>query len=145
MNSTAEVYMELVGEGSARLALLACSAALRLDDNVAREAIQLVAQSNGSTDKTLRRIKRLGCVWKQWDGSWYIAEDVRSSFLERLYEEVPEATIVELRERLATHASRRTHALPDGVRLFGISETIVSSNVRVVRSLCRRFTGPSWI
>jgi tetratricopeptide (TPR) repeat protein len=112
-SSTAQGYLEHFGDDrEARLALLACSAALRLDDDTAHAAIELVAQSNGSTDGLLRRVKGLGCVWREWDGSWYVAEDVRPHLLDRLHDEVPEATLSSLRERLAADADARASLLP---------------------------------
>lgn len=102
----AEEYIQLLAEDKkAQLALLACSAAYRLNDDIAREAIELVAQSNGSTEKLLRRIKRLGCVLKQDDEFWCVAEDVRPHLAGRLYQQVEEpAALSRLRERLAEHA-----------------------------------------
>jgi tetratricopeptide (TPR) repeat protein len=115
-DSVAQQYINLLeGDETAKLALLACSAALRLDDEIGLQVIELVAQTNGFTPELLRRIKRLGCVWKKWDGSWYIAEDVRSYLVERLNEEVPESVQSKLRELLAGHAHRRISLFsPDG-------------------------------
>jgi|GEM_PF-6492251 len=112
----AERYIDLLGGGDqARRALLACSAALRLDDEVARQAISLVAQSNGSTDRLLEEIKSLACVWRQWDGTWYLAEEVRSYLADRLEAEVAAPIRTHLRELLAENADRRAQALsPDG-------------------------------
>src|SRR5581483_2235952 len=114
--SVAQQYIDLLeGNESAVLALLACSAALRLDDEMARQVIELVAQSNGSTPKLLHQIKGLGCVWKQWDGSWYIAEDVRSHLVEHLNERLSEPVRLHLRSLLAAHARRRGNLFsPDG-------------------------------
>jgi tetratricopeptide (TPR) repeat protein len=112
-SSTAQQYIEVFGDDvQARLALLACSAALRLDDEAAHAAIELVAQSNGSTKDLLRRVKNLGCVWREWDGSWYVAEDVRPYLLDRLHEDVPEATVVRLRARIAANADAHAERLP---------------------------------
>src|ERR1044071_8686600 len=104
----AEEYIQLLtGDEKAQLALLACSAAFHLDDEIAREAIQLVAKSNGSTDRLLSRIKRLGCVWRQGD-EWCVAEDVRYSFVNRLYDFVKEpAVLSQLHERLAAYADEQ--------------------------------------
>ena len=107
--------MSLLGDDNARKALLACSAALNLNDDVARRAIALVAQSNGSTDTLLDRIKGLSCVWKQWDGTWYVAEDVRASLVDRLGAEVPSDVRNGLHELLADAADQRLLELvPDG-------------------------------
>jgi tetratricopeptide (TPR) repeat protein len=112
-SSTAQDYFELIGdEPRAKLALLACSAALRLDDETAHVAIELVAQSNGSSESLLQRVKNLGCVWKDWDGSWYVTEDVRPHLLDRLEKEVSETTLIGLRERLASSADLRAQRMP---------------------------------
>lgn len=115
-NLTAQNYIKLFADNEkAKLSFLACAAALRLDDEVARNIIQLVAQSNGSTDELLLSVKSLGCVWKQWDGSWYIAEDVRPYLLDRFYSDVPNETCQRLREYLASQAELRAEELsPDG-------------------------------
>lgn len=112
--STADKYLELFAENTqAKLALLACSAALRLDDGIARQVIEIVAQSNGSTGKLLHLVKNLGCVWKQWDDSWFIAEEVRRDLQERLYEIVKDQEILtRLREHLARHADQRAESFP---------------------------------
>jgi hypothetical protein len=112
----AESYLEVLGGGAmARNALLACAAALRLDDEVARQAIALAAGSNGSTDALLRRIKDLGCVARRWDGTWYVADDVRPYLVDRFEREVPAAERVRLRDLLAEHADARMGTLaPDG-------------------------------
>ncbi len=104
---TAKAYLQLLEDEKAKLALMACSVALRLDDETARKSIDLVAQSNGSTNKLLYQIKNLGCVWKQWDGSWSIAEDVRFYLLQRLRMELPDKVQKELREYLATNSEQR--------------------------------------
>jgi len=113
---TAERYIDLLGGGAqARRALLACSAALRLDDEIAREAISLVGQSNGSTGRLLEEIKSLACVWRQWDGTWYLEEEVRSYLADQLEAEVDQPIRTRLRELLADHAGRRAQAFsPDG-------------------------------
>jgi tetratricopeptide (TPR) repeat protein len=112
----AERYLDLLGHDEApRKAFLACSAALRLDDDSARDAIALVAQSNGSTEALLGRIKGLGCVWKRWDGSWYLTDEVRTYLADRLSIEVPLEVRHRLRGVLAEHAERRLGAMaPDG-------------------------------
>ena len=111
-SSAAQEYIRLLAHHeNAELALLACSAALRLDDEVASQIIHLVAQSNGSTRKLLRRIKSLGCVWRHWDGTWNIAEDIRLGLAEDL-DELPEATTTELRKCLSAHAANLVENLP---------------------------------
>ncbi len=95
-------YIELLsGDEKAKLALFACSAALSLNDQVAREVIGIVTKSNGSTESLLRRIKSLGCVWKQWDGTWYIGENIRPHLFEYLSKDVPAETHILLRRRLS--------------------------------------------
>lgn len=112
MNLTALEYIKvLASDKKALLALLTCSAALRLDDEVAKGAIELVVKSNGSTIELLRCVKTLGCVWKQWDRSWYIAEDVRRDFVDELYKEVPLYTLSQLREYFIEQAKQRTKNL----------------------------------
>src|SRR5215218_738455 len=107
-SSTAVQYLELFqGDRPGMLALLACSVALQLDDETACEAVELVANTNGSTRTLVRRVKRLGCVWKDWNGHWHVSDDVRRDLLDRLYQELPETTIVKLRERLAQKAELR--------------------------------------
>ena len=78
MSGTAERYLKrLEADPQARLALLACSAALQIDDDTAGEAVELVAKTNGATRALVTRVKKLGCVWKEWNGYWHVAEDVR--------------------------------------------------------------------
>jgi tetratricopeptide (TPR) repeat protein len=112
----AERYLDLfVGDDMSRKALLACAAAHRWDDESAREAIALVAESNGSTEALLRRIKSLGCVWQQWDGTWYLTEEVRTFLAGRLDAEVAEPVRRRLREALSAHTKERLASLsPDG-------------------------------
>ena len=104
MKNIAEEYIELFqGDREARKGFLACAAALRLDDKIARKAIEVVAETNGTTQAILRQIKGLGCVWRQWDGIWYYAEDVRSYLLSLLEKEVPAEKCVQLRNLLASY------------------------------------------
>ncbi|MDT5123750.1 MAG: MalT-like region [Acidobacteriota bacterium] len=112
--STADKYLELFTENvQVQKALLACSAALRLDDEIAQQAIEIVAQSNGSTNKLLQMVKNLGCVWQQWDGSWFIAEEIRRGLQQRLYEFIEDqGVLTELRESLARYADQRAVRLP---------------------------------
>lgn len=112
-DSATQEYLELFGgDRQTWLALLACSAALRLDDETAHAAVELIAQSNGSTSGLVWRVKNLGCVWKEWNGLWHVTDDVRPYLLDRLHEEVPEATLSSLRERLAASAEARAELLP---------------------------------
>src|SRR5215213_424427 len=107
-SSIAERYLELFqNDQPIRLALLACSAALQLDDETACEAVDLVARTNDSSYTLMRRVKKLGCVWKEWDGFWYVAEDVRRGLLDWIYRELPEPTIVKLRQLFANAATSR--------------------------------------
>jgi RNA polymerase sigma-70 factor, ECF subfamily len=106
--SIAEHYAELFKDDQpGLLALLACSAALQLDDETACEVVKLVANTNGSTRSLVWRIKKLGCVWKEWNGLWRLTEDVRRQFHERLHKELAEAKIVQLREHLIQKAASR--------------------------------------
>ena len=112
MSTTAQRYLKrLEADPQARLALLACSAALRIDDATASEAIDLIARTNGSTQELVTRVKKLGCVWKEWNGSWHIAEDVRGELAAQLHRELSETTVVQLRELLARKADSRAAQL----------------------------------
>jgi len=123
-NAIAERYTELFNnDRQAVRALLACSAALQLDDETACEAVELVAQSNGSSRALMRRVKKLGCVWKEWNGMWHVSEDVRSGLFE-LLEELPEDTIRELRGHLAQKADARAAALIDATDQFGAHQKL---------------------
>ena len=114
--STGKAYLEQFADDPvAQRALLACAAALRLDDESASEAIEIVAQADGRTRELLHEVKNLGCVWRQWDGSWYFAEDVRKELVDELYHRVPQEQISKLRSRLADKADQRAATmLPDG-------------------------------
>jgi RNA polymerase sigma-70 factor (ECF subfamily) len=107
-SSIAEQYTErFKDDRPALLALLACSAALQLDDETACEVVKLVANSNGSTRSLVWRVKKLRCVWKEWNGFWHVTEDVRRKLQERLQDELHQSTIIELRELLARKADSR--------------------------------------
>lgn len=114
--SPAKEYVQLLaGNEQATTALLACSVALRLDDSIAREIINIAAHSNGSTDNLLLLVKSLDCVWKQWDKTWCIVPDVRSALSEQLYDVVPDDVQLKLRDRLATYAEQKSETFsPDG-------------------------------
>lgn len=90
-----------------RSALLVCASALCLDDDIAAQAIHLVVGTNGSTTDVLQRLKRLGCVHEQWDGSWYLAHDVRADLVKHLDAEVPEDKVRALRELVAQYADSK--------------------------------------
>ncbi|MCP4106627.1 MAG: hypothetical protein GY749_14005 [Desulfobacteraceae bacterium] len=105
MKHIAEKYIDLLGgDMKSRMAFIACAASLRLDDEIAGKSVELVAKTNGTTQEILQQIKKLGCVWSQWDGTWYLAEDVRSYLLDKLEEEVPDNIRLQLRNLLASHA-----------------------------------------
>lgn len=107
-NSIAERYLKLFEEDQQiRRALLACSAALQLDDETACKAVDLVAQTNGSSYMLVRRVKKLGCVWKEWNEYWHITEDVRRGLFGWLYRDLSELKIIELRELFAQAAASR--------------------------------------
>jgi len=115
---TADGFLGLLADEGARKALLACSAALSLDDDVARRAIALVAGSNGSADALLDRVKSLSCVWREWDGTWYVAEDVRAPLVDRLSGQIPAGMIDRLHELLAEAADRRLVGISPNGQLF---------------------------
>jgi len=111
--STGKTYLEQFADDPvAQRALLACAAALRLDDESASAAIEIVAQANGRTRELLHTVKNLGCVWRQWDGSWYLAEDVRKELVGDLHRSVPTEQVSKLRSQLADKADQRAAAMP---------------------------------
>ena len=111
--STGKTYLEQFADDPvAQRALLACAAALRLDDESASAAIAAVAQANGRTRELLHTVKDLGCVWRQWDGSWYLAEDVRKELVGELHQRVPSEQVNKLRSQLADKADQRAAAMP---------------------------------
>ena len=111
--STGKTYLEQFADDPvAQRALLACAAALRLDDESASAAIEVVAQANGRTRELLHTVKDLGCVWRQWDGSWYLAEDVRKELVGELHQRVPSEQVNKLRSQLADKADQRAAAMP---------------------------------
>jgi tetratricopeptide (TPR) repeat protein len=112
----AELYLRFLGgDEQVRRALLACSAALQWDDEAARAAVALVAESNGSTARLVEEIKGLACVWRRWDGSWYLADEVRTYLHDRLEAEIDAPTRKRLYEVLAAHGDRRLGEIsPDG-------------------------------
>ncbi|NTU49744.1 MAG: tetratricopeptide repeat protein [Desulfobulbaceae bacterium] len=109
---TGKIYLEqLADDPVAQRALLACAAALRLDDESACEAIEIVAQANGRTRELLHTVKNLGCIWRQWDGSWYLSENVRKELLFELYQCVPTDQISKLRNQFADKADQKAAAM----------------------------------
>jgi tetratricopeptide (TPR) repeat protein len=112
----AEQYLVLLADDlPMRFSLLACSAGLSLDDNIALQVITSVLPAEKVTPELLWRLKRLSCVWKKWDGSWRLAEDVRVALSDRLDQELPSDRVVELRNRLASHAESKANGFsPDG-------------------------------
>jgi tetratricopeptide (TPR) repeat protein len=87
---------------------------LQLDDETANSAVDVVTEGPGSVERLVRRVKNLGCVWKEGNGSWHITEDVRPHLVDRLYKELPETTIISVRERLAESAEARANrSIPD--------------------------------
>lgn len=110
--TNAERYIEIFKDDKqGLLALAACSAALQLDDETACHAIELIAQSNGSTVGLMRRVKDLACVWTDWNGLWNVSEGVRRCLFDWLYREVPTPTITQLRECLAQKAAARAEGI----------------------------------
>lgn len=114
--STGKTYLkQFADDPVAQRALLACSAALRLDDESASAAIEVIAQANGRILELLHTIKNLGCVWRQWDGSWYLAQDVRKELVSELHKRIPPEQVSKLRSQLADRAGQRAEAMsPDG-------------------------------
>lgn len=111
--STGKTYLDQFADDLvAQRALLACAAALRLDDELAGAAIEIVAQANGRTRELLHTVKNLGCVWRQWDGSWYLAEDVRKELVGELHRRIPTEQVSKLRSQLADRADERAAAMP---------------------------------
>lgn len=101
-------YIDLLGgDRTAELVLLACAASLRLDDEKAAVAINLVAATNGTTRDFVRRVKNLGCVSRQWDGTWYLLEDVRVPLVARFEAQIPEDIRARVRQELAAASDRR--------------------------------------
>jgi tetratricopeptide (TPR) repeat protein len=111
MNAGRTYLERFADDPVAQRALLACAAALRLDDELATEVIEVVVHANGRTRELLHEVKRLGCVWKQWDGSWYFAEEVRKALMDELDQRVPEEESSRLRSHLADRAARRAAGL----------------------------------
>jgi len=112
----ADQYLQLFTNDEAmRSSLLACSAGLSLDDEVASEAIEVVLPQSAQTQDILARIKRLGCVVRNWDGSWRISEDVRVGLADLLSRQFPADRLTEIRIRLASKAEHKATSLsPDG-------------------------------
>lgn len=111
--STGKIYLEQFADDPvAQRALLACAAALRLDDESASAAIEIVAQANGRTRELLHTVKNLGCVWRQWDGSWYLAEEVRKELVGELHRSVSTEQVSKLRSQLADRADQRAAVMP---------------------------------
>lgn len=109
---TGSIYLEQFADDPvAQRALLACAAALRLDDESACEAIEIVAQANGRTRELLHTVKNLGCVWRQWDGSWYLSENVRKELVVELHQRVPTDQISKLRIQFADKADQKAAAM----------------------------------
>jgi tetratricopeptide (TPR) repeat protein len=115
-HNTADQYLQLfAGDEAMRASLLACSAGLSLDDGVASEAIEVVLPQPAQTQELLARIKRLGCVSHNWDGSWRISEDVRVGLADLLSRQFPADRLMAIRTRLASKAEHMASSLsPDG-------------------------------
>jgi len=116
LNAITREYAELLDSDELAIhGLIYCSAALRLDDNMAKEALSLVTDDAELCTCLLRRIKSLDCVWKTWDGSWYITEEVRINLVEQLQEQYPQAVQHQLRDLIAKYAENKTLGYsPDG-------------------------------
>jgi tetratricopeptide (TPR) repeat protein len=102
----------LADDEALRGALLACAASLRLDDEVAMHAIRFMPHNEMASPDLLRRLKRLGCVSHQWDGTWRLADEVRRSLAKRLDEAMPPERVQELRAQLADLAAKKAGSYP---------------------------------
>ena len=85
-------------------ALIACSPAHALDDLAAEQLISMALGEDAPAARLARKVARLSCVSTQGDGSWRIGEDVRLHLLKLLRDQAPEATVILMREYLATRA-----------------------------------------
>ena len=115
-HKSADQYLRLFADDEVmRASLLACSAGLSLDDDVASDAIEVVLPQSAQTQDILARIKRLGCVSHNWDGSWRISEDVRVGLADLLSRQFSADRLIAIRTRLASDAEDRARSLsPDG-------------------------------
>lgn len=117
--ATAEEFLGLLPRNLG-LALVACSPALRLEDELALRLIDRVASAAHTPPWTpslalLRGVKRLNCIRHQWDGSWAVAADVRPALVAHLEGKLNRQHVAELRMIAAQHAEERLpHFLPDG-------------------------------
>ena len=107
MGDAAKTYLDLLPDEQLEEALLTCSAALVLTDDVARDAIKTVVCSNGMADTLMRRVKNLECIKERWDGSWYVADNFRRDMQALLSDRLDSSTHRKLREILARHADKR--------------------------------------
>lgn len=85
-------------------ALIACSAAHDLDDLAAEQLIAMALRDEARAAHLVRKVACLSCISRQGDGSWRIGEDVRLHLLTLLRGRAPEATVIRMREYLATRA-----------------------------------------
>jgi tetratricopeptide (TPR) repeat protein len=105
---TASSYLETLSDNpSGQRALLACATALRLDDEAAMQAIAVVSGDEDQSRELIYLVKNLSCVWQQWDGTWYLAEDVRRGLIPEVYARFSESQISRLRNALARSAEAK--------------------------------------
>src|ERR1035437_2658735 len=110
---TGNGYLDLLADDPvAQRALMACAAALRLDDESASDAIEIVPEANGRKPELLHEVQKLGGVGTQWDGAWYLSEKVRKELVIELHRQVPNEVISKLRGRLADRADERAADMP---------------------------------
>lgn len=87
------------------LAWFVIAAALQLDDEIAREIIPLAVPVE-SLNGIIYNVKKMPGIWKQWDGLWYVADDVRGELVRRLNRQASAETVCEIRRRIALHNDR---------------------------------------
>ena len=85
-------------------ALIACSPAHDLDNLAAEQLISMALEGDAGAARLARKVAGLSCVSRQGDGSWRIGEDVRLHLLRLLRDQSSEATVIRMREYLATRA-----------------------------------------
>jgi acyl carrier protein len=134
--SVSDQYLSLLSDNFGRKALLACSAALSLSDETARQAIAIATGVDDTNDLLLSDIKSLGCVQEQWDGSWYIVETVRLELVRRLHE-LPPLIEQRLHQLLALEAERRYQAADPNTQLGRFMARSARLEVAFQRSFVR--------
>jgi tetratricopeptide (TPR) repeat protein len=118
-----------------RRGLLACSASLQLDDSLALDLIELATGANGCAPAVLRAVKQLGCVREQWDGTWYVAEDVRSHLSGCLDQEFPQEMRYAIRDVIAERAEQQAARLSKDGQITTYRKRIAQFEVAYQRCL----------